>query len=74
VNVPVLDIAHAIAIGLLRGLREEPSIVADNTSPAGASLALVDRASLNEMENVRELVEVVELNLAPIWKIVTLST
>jgi len=60
-----LNVAHAIAIGLLPGFREEQVRVVGNTSLAGALLALVDRTTLDEMENLRTQVEVIELNLAP---------
>jgi uncharacterized 2Fe-2S/4Fe-4S cluster protein (DUF4445 family) len=60
-----LNVAHAIAIGLLPGLREEQVRVVGNTALAGALLALVDRTTLVEMENLRTQVEVIELNLAP---------
>jgi len=59
-----LNIAHAIAIGLLPGFKEEQVRVVGNTSLAGAMLALVDRTMLDEMENLRRQVEVIELNLA----------
>jgi uncharacterized 2Fe-2S/4Fe-4S cluster protein (DUF4445 family) len=59
-----LNVAHAIAIGLLPGFREEQVRVVGNTSLAGALLALVDRTTLEEMENLRRQMEVVELNLA----------
>ncbi len=59
-----LNVAHAIAIGLLPGFREEQVRVVGNTSLAGALLALVDRTTLDEMENLRSQVAVVELNLA----------
>jgi uncharacterized 2Fe-2S/4Fe-4S cluster protein (DUF4445 family) len=59
-----LDIAHAIAIGLLPGFRAEQVRVVGNTSLAGALLALVDRATLPAMENLRMQVEVIELNRA----------
>jgi uncharacterized 2Fe-2S/4Fe-4S cluster protein (DUF4445 family) len=59
-----LNVAHAIAIGLLPGFREEQVRIVGNTSLAGALLALVDRTTLDEMENLRERVEVIELNLA----------
>ena len=59
-----LNVAHAIAIGLLPGFREEQVRVVGNTSLAGALLALVDRTTLDEMENLRNQVEVIELNLA----------
>lgn len=59
-----LNVAHAITIGLLPGFREEQVHVVGNTSLAGALLALVDRTTLTEMEELREQVQVVELNLA----------
>jgi uncharacterized 2Fe-2S/4Fe-4S cluster protein (DUF4445 family) len=59
-----LNVAHAIAIGLLPGFREEQVRVVGNTSLAGALLALVDRTTLTEMEELRERVQVIELNLA----------
>ena len=59
-----LNVAHAIAIGLLPGFREEQVRVVGNTSLAGALLALVDRTTLEEMESLSRQVEVVELNLA----------
>lgn len=60
-----LNVAHAIAIGLLPGFREEQVRVVGNTSLAGALLASVDRTTLVEMENLRSQMEVIELNLAP---------
>ena len=59
-----LNVAHAIAIGLLPGFREEQVRVVGNTALAGALLALVDRTTLLEMENLRTQVEVIELNLS----------
>jgi uncharacterized 2Fe-2S/4Fe-4S cluster protein (DUF4445 family) len=59
-----LNVAHAIAIGLLPGLRAEQVRVVGNTALAGALLALVDRTTLAEMENLRAQVGVIELNLA----------
>ena len=59
-----LNVANAIAIGLLPGFREEQVRVVGNTALAGALLALVDRNTLEEMENLRAQVEVIELNLA----------
>ena len=58
-----LNVANAIAIGLLPGFREEQVRVVGNTALAGALLALVDRTTLDEMENLRTQVEVIELNL-----------
>jgi len=59
-----LNVAHAIAIGLLPGIREEQVRVMGNTALAGALLTLVDRTTLEELENLRSQVRVVELNLA----------
>jgi len=59
-----LNVAHAIAIGLLSGFHEEQVRVVGNTSLAGALLALVDRTTLDEMENLRTQMKVIELNLA----------
>ena len=59
-----LNVAHAIAIGLLPGCRETQVRVVGNTALAGALLALVDRSCLDEMERLRAQVEVIELNLA----------
>jgi uncharacterized 2Fe-2S/4Fe-4S cluster protein (DUF4445 family) len=59
-----LNVAHAIAIGLLPGFQEEQVRVVGNTALAGALLALVDSTTLEEMENLRAQVEVIELNLA----------
>lgn len=59
-----LNVAHAIAIGLLPGFSEEQVRVVGNTSLAGALLALLDRTTLDEMEALREQVQVIELNLA----------
>jgi len=59
-----LHVAHAIAIGLLPGCRQDQVRVVGNTALAGALLALVDRTTLGEMENLRSQVEVIELNLA----------
>jgi uncharacterized 2Fe-2S/4Fe-4S cluster protein (DUF4445 family) len=59
-----LDVAHAIACGLLPGFKPEQVRVVGNTALAGALLALIDRNTLDEMENLRERVEVIELNLA----------
>jgi uncharacterized 2Fe-2S/4Fe-4S cluster protein (DUF4445 family) len=58
-----LDVPHAIACGLLPGFNPEQVRVVGNTSLAGALLALIDRNTLDEMENLRQRVEVIELNL-----------
>src|ERR1019366_3558932 len=48
-----LNVAHAIAIGLLPGFRAEQVRVAGNTALAGALLALVDRPTPGGMERLR---------------------
>jgi uncharacterized 2Fe-2S/4Fe-4S cluster protein (DUF4445 family) len=59
-----VDVAHAIAIGLLPGFRESQVRVVGNTSLAGSLLALLDRNTLEEMEKLSGQVEVLDLNLA----------
>ena len=59
-----LNVANAIAIGLLPDVRLEQVRVVGNTALAGALLALVDRSTLVEMEALRARLEVIELNLA----------
>ena len=58
-----LNVPHAIACGLLPGFHPDQVRVVGNTALAGAFLALIDRNTLDEMESLRERVEVVELNL-----------
>jgi len=58
-----LNIANAIAIGILPSVPEHQVKVVGNTSLAGAMIALVDRSSLEDMEALREKVNVIELNL-----------
>lgn len=58
-----LNLAHAIAIGLLPGIREDQVRVMGNSSLAGALLALVDRNTLADMAILSTQVEVLELNL-----------
>lgn len=58
-----LDVAHAIEIGLLPGFTTDQVEVVGNTSLAGALLALIDRGTLEEMEEIRNGAVVVELNL-----------
>lgn len=60
----VFGVGAALSLQLLPGVREEQIRVVGNTSLAGALLALVDRTTLDEMENLREQVQVIELNLA----------
>jgi uncharacterized 2Fe-2S/4Fe-4S cluster protein (DUF4445 family) len=59
-----LNVANAIRIGLLPGIRVDQVRVVGNTSLAGALLALVDQTTLEEMEKLRTQVKVIELNLA----------
>lgn len=59
-----LNVAHAIRIGLLPGIREDQVRVVGNTALAGALLALLDHTTLGKMEKLRALVRVIELNLA----------
>jgi uncharacterized 2Fe-2S/4Fe-4S cluster protein (DUF4445 family) len=60
-----LNVANAIACGLLPEFAPEQIEVVGNTSLAGAYLALLDSSALDEMERVRQMMEVVELNLDP---------
>jgi len=60
-----VDVANAIAIGLLPGFRPEQVRVVGNTALAGALIALLDRSALDEMEALRGRIEVIELNLQP---------
>jgi uncharacterized 2Fe-2S/4Fe-4S cluster protein (DUF4445 family) len=59
-----LNVPHAIACGLLPGFHADQVRVVGNTSLAGALLALIDRNTLDEMESLRQRVDVIELNLA----------
>ncbi|MBM3860878.1 MAG: DUF4445 domain-containing protein [Verrucomicrobia bacterium] len=58
-----INVAHAIACGLLPGFRVEQVQVVGNTSLAGAYLALLDGGALEEIRRVSRQIEVVELNL-----------
>lgn len=60
-----LNVAHAIASGLLPGFVAEQIEVVGNTSLAGAYLALQDRGVLEELRQNQGRMEVVELNLDP---------
>lgn len=60
-----IDLAHAIAIGLLPALPLERFQVIGNGALAGAYLALVDRASAARMARLHREPKVVELNLVP---------
>ncbi|TVR48645.1 MAG: DUF4445 domain-containing protein [Puniceicoccaceae bacterium] len=59
-----LKLESALAIGLLPGLEAARVSVVGNSALAGAYMSLVDTTVLEEMEGLRERVEVVELNLA----------
>jgi len=58
-----INVAHAIACGLLPGFRVEQVQVVGNTSLAGAYLALLDGGALAAIRRVSRQIEVVELNL-----------
>lgn len=60
-----VNVANAIAIGLLPGFRPEQVRVVGNTALAGALIALMDHTALDEMEALRSRIEVIELNLQP---------
>lgn len=60
-----LDVARAIACGLLPQFQPAQIEVVGNTSLGGAWLALVDRTVLPEMIAVSTRAEIVELNLSP---------
>ncbi|MFT3781333.1 MAG: ASKHA domain-containing protein [Nibricoccus sp.] len=57
-----IDVAHAIAIGLLPGFSREQVKVVGNTSLAGAVLSALDQRALSDMEGWRNIVQIVELN------------
>lgn len=58
-----IDLAHAVAAGLLPGFAPDKVVVVGNTSLGGAVLTAIDRSALAEMESLRTRIEVVELNL-----------
>jgi uncharacterized 2Fe-2S/4Fe-4S cluster protein (DUF4445 family) len=60
-----INIAHAIACGLLPGFKPEQVQVVGNTSLAGAYLALLDGGALEAIERICRQIEIVELNLDP---------
>lgn len=60
-----LNLANAIACGLLPGFSVDQIQLVGNTSLAGATLALLDRNTLAELSKARQGVEIVELNLEP---------
>jgi uncharacterized 2Fe-2S/4Fe-4S cluster protein (DUF4445 family) len=60
-----VSVPHAIGIGLLPGFHPGQVRVVGNSALAGAYMALVDRAVLAEMANLRGSMDVLELNLQP---------
>ena len=60
-----LNIAHAIQCGLLPGFAPEQVEAVGNTSLAGAYLAMLDETVIDEIDRIRALAEIVELNLDP---------
>jgi uncharacterized 2Fe-2S/4Fe-4S cluster protein (DUF4445 family) len=60
-----LNIANAIACGLLPGFAPSQVEVVGNTSLAGAYLALLDCGALDEITRVAKRIEMIELNLDP---------
>lgn len=60
-----LDVANAIACGLLPGFESSQIEVVGNTSLGGAWLALIDSTILPEMTAASRSAEIVELNLEP---------
>jgi uncharacterized 2Fe-2S/4Fe-4S cluster protein (DUF4445 family) len=60
-----LDLANAVACGLLPGFRPDQIKLVGNTSLGGAFLALLDRGTLEEMADLASSVEVIELNQDP---------
>jgi uncharacterized 2Fe-2S/4Fe-4S cluster protein (DUF4445 family) len=60
-----LSVPHAIACGLLPGFRTDQVSAVGNTSLGGAYLAMLDRSLAAEMNDLREQVRTIELNLDP---------
>ncbi|MFQ3586375.1 MAG: ASKHA domain-containing protein [Fimbriimonadaceae bacterium] len=60
-----MRLANAIGCGLLPGFREEQVQLVGNTSLGGATTALLDRNTVDELARLAESVEVVQLNLEP---------
>jgi uncharacterized 2Fe-2S/4Fe-4S cluster protein (DUF4445 family) len=60
-----VEVANAIACGLLPGFTPQQVQVVGNTSLAGAYLALLDSGVLDELRRISQRLEVVELNLDP---------
>jgi uncharacterized 2Fe-2S/4Fe-4S cluster protein (DUF4445 family) len=60
-----MNVAHALACGLLPGFTEAQIQPVGNTALAGAYLALLDQSLLAEMKTVGEQLQIVELNHDP---------
>ncbi|MCC6353621.1 MAG: DUF4445 domain-containing protein [Verrucomicrobiae bacterium] len=60
-----IDPESAVRCGLLPGFRADQIEAVGNTSLAGAYIALLDRSALQEMDEIRARIEIVELNLDP---------
>jgi uncharacterized 2Fe-2S/4Fe-4S cluster protein (DUF4445 family) len=60
-----LDLANAIACGLLPGFRPDQIQLVGNSSLAGATISTLDRSVVNELEAIGRKMEIVELNLDP---------
>ncbi|HMP75928.1 MAG TPA: ASKHA domain-containing protein [Kiritimatiellia bacterium] len=63
-----LNVANAIAIGLLPGFQPDQVRVVGNSALAGAVLAAIDRDALAEMEALRTRTTIVELNQDPAFE------
>ena len=63
-----LNVANAIAIGLLPGFDPAQVRVVGNSALAGAVLAAIDREALAEMESLRASATIVELNHDPAFE------
>lgn len=63
-----IDVANAIAVGLLPGFRSEQVRVVGNTALAGAYLALLDRGLIDEMARVADRLRIIELNQDPAFE------
>ncbi len=63
-----LNLDNAVRCGLLPGFRPDQVQLVGNTSLAGAHLALVDSSVLSELSRIGAEMEVVELNLDPLFE------
>lgn len=60
-----LDIENAITCGLFPDFHPEQIEVVGNTALGGAYLSLLDRNAIDEMEEIRQKITIIELNLDP---------